>query len=744
MKKKKIFLKATLISSFLACSSFFILSCKNNEDTAINNENEKLESAFRDFNIKQKSNADLNQILASSITTEQELLKYFVLLNQKENIDYVFNFSRVSNGNNTSLIVNYKIQNKTSLKSKNKEFILNGFKNPDLPEVEDKLELAFKNFNIEQKQNIDLNEVLASSINNEEELLKYFSFNKEPNIEYIFISSTVNPQDEQSLIVNYEIRDKSSLKSKNKEFILSGFKKPVLIEDKNKFETAFNEFSIQKKPNINLSNVYTGYINYEYDLLDYFNLSNIKDDVEYQFVSSKQDENIPTKLNIKFKIKYKENVRFKTIEVDGFKQLNSEEQELNDALKTFNIYLKQGKDISNILATSINNENEFDKYFDYDLVLNTNAEFVSVSQDPLNISNLIVKFKITHDNNESLNYIKRIVISGFKDPNAVDLTPEQQKLKNQEIIDEIVQLIEITSLKDHTNISARDFNNDLFNEYFKVNHEDIEDLKLTNELIFPRNYIIKRDPDNFDNVIVKIIIFVGNNNTQVKKEKIFKIENFKSLISELDKKQSPNILLPFNSKSYKAKLEPVLIKQSSEQVYKDFINNKLTYEQWKIELMYQLRFFMYQMFSDNFTELDYWIEGGQTQGDRIIAKIEGIVKDSINNLVYFPQQLGNLKSKTTNLKSGQRISIEITPINFNEWRPGGLVRFGHLDGIYGFSFAKGCNNMTSNTFIKDIAGASFQEIYFDLKIDGQNQGFQRKWTQFNSPLFINLARIPLK
>lgn len=49
--------------------------------------------------------------------------------------------------------------------------------------------------------------------------------------------------------------------------------------------------------------------------------------------------------------------------------------------------------------------------------------------------------------------------------------------------------------------------------------------------------------------------------------------------------------------------------------------------------MYQIRFYLYQMFGDNYSEINYYIKNEQN-GTRFIAVGEGIIKENKKNVFF--------------------------------------------------------------------------------------------------------------
>lgn len=512
---------------------------------------------------------------------------------------------------------------------------------------------------------------------------------------------------------------------------------------KNQFELAFKSFNLKNK--VDISQILSSAITNETDLLKYFEYD-AKEDIKYTFISANADLNDLTKLIVVYKISSTKNpslFKNKVVLLTGFKNVFSE---FNIAFEQFNLYKRDNKiDLSKIKSSSITNENDLLKYFEYDEYSDVLYEFVSSKVSPESISKLIVTYKLTSTIDTRIFRNKIIILDGFNNPEAVKPNIEEEKRKNQIILDKIINLLRIDEVKSHSEISARDFLRDHnnFEKYFKVNREEIWDLNLGNDIQIPGFTLGKRDPNNLQNIIFTLSISVGKNDTIALGKKEIIIGGFKSLISDLDSSPSPSIILPTNAISYKGKIEPVIFEKIGENSYKDRINNKFTFEQLKVELIYQLRFWMYQMFSDNFSEIDYWIEEENTPNQSLIAKIEGIVKNDVDDLSYWSQQLGTIQSAKDNLKKGQKIKIQIKVLELKDWRPKGNGVFGFLDGIHGFSFAKGCENI--NFSINGDKGAyatTLPTSSFEVSIDNVPKISVNKWVNFTSVMFTVGATRP--
>ena len=80
---------------------------------------------------------------------------------------------------------------------------------------------------------------------------------------------------------------------------------------------------------------------------------------------------------------------------------------------------------------------------------------------------------------------------------------------------------------------------------------------------------------------------------------------------------------------------------------------------YKQDFMYLARFELYQMFSDNFSEINYY-GTNENNGKSFTAVAEGIIKDNkTENNCYF-QSIEPYTKKNVEVNTGDKIKIEIT------------------------------------------------------------------------------------
>lgn len=747
--KKKLWLNLICLSSFSFIPSI-IISCsnKNIDNETTDMDKIKFESAFNNFNLVKKQDVDLSRVYAKQITNEKELLKYFDLSNKDNDVEYKFISSNTSNQDKSTLNVVYELKYKNN--TKNKDIILKGFAieqfdNPSLSKEElNILKEKITNLSFEVNPNILPSQATKNDIN-------FINTNNQlPDgvlIDFNIVKNSIN--DDKGILKIEFILNSGQNNSDPKQLEISGFSNRNKNQDKIEFEEAFNKFDLKKKQNIDLSQKKSFEIDNEEKLLNLFTLENTNQNIDYKFILTKTefDPNKRSTLVVKYLLTSRKNEQLtsiKTLKINGFNDnLSEDEIEFEEAFMDFRIYKKnENTDLSQILASEINNENAFKKYFDDEQQWSGYLyNFISAKVDNKDISKLIVEYKITSETNQTLTKNKVFIFSGFKNPNVSPPTIDQIKEKNKKIVQKILNLLRIEKIKNNDDISARDFllnyTTKNFESYFKLNKDDILDLNLTQEKIdFPATPSANRIPNELNSILFTFKVSVGKGETYQESKISIKVDGFKSLLSDIDKNPSNSISPPPNAKSYKGFLEPVIFHSLGEDAYKDRIYKKFTFEQLKMELMYQLRFWMYQMFSDNFSEIDYWIEQGNMPGDKIIAKIEGIVKSDVENVEYWAQQLGNIKKSTDSLKTGDKITITLDVLDSQNWRPKGSGVFGFIDKIDGFSFEKGCQNI--NFALNGDKGAYATILptsSFNISINGNTKISESRWVNFGSVMF---------
>ena len=268
-------------------------------------------------------------------------------------------------------------------------------------------------FNIQKISNVDISSVLASDIDDEEELKKYFLFvNYDPeNFKYNFYFN-VDKNDKSKLNVNVIISHQGEQQSKL--FVLDGFKVPLGANEI--LNSAVSSFDIIKKADI--SDVLASEIKNENDLKKYFELVGMYPEYTYSFktisVFNKND------LRVTYNIYLSKNnqlTREKTITLVGFKKSEIVEDKLNNAFSEFNIVLKSNKSVSGTLASEIKEKKDVEKYFNLvgvNFEEGFNYSLNSVKQNENYTSKLDVVYEISY---RGMSKLKTITLDGFNPTN---------------------------------------------------------------------------------------------------------------------------------------------------------------------------------------------------------------------------------------------------------------------------------------------------------------------------------------
>ncbi|WP_412032677.1 hypothetical protein [Malacoplasma muris] len=212
-----------------------------------------------------------------------------------------------------------------------------------------------------------------------------------------------------------------------------------------------------------------------------------------------------------------------------------------------------------------------------------------------------------------------------------------------------------------------------YKSYLRINEEELRQ-KFGNEMKDYTNFnftFLKYENDRFDfnypSTIKFQILFDINNVTH---NKTININGFKvnpDWWGLLDRQPITNLVTPDGCTSYKGKLEKFKISELmeiSENKYKELLD-KTTKEDIRLNYMYQVRFGMYQMFSDNFSEINYYIKNETQEG--FIAVAEGIIKEDKTNFKWAIQPHTATMSGRTSVKAGDKVIYEIESYNnFNK------------------------------------------------------------------------------
>ena len=174
----------------------------------------------------------------------------------------------------------------------------------------------------------------------------------------------------------------------------------------NLLSEAVSSFAITLKSGQNVSGVLASSIQTEQQLLQYFELGGKKDGVTYTFKSSTPQTD-STKLDVVYEIEYQGQKNNKTITLEGFKQLT-----LQDAVSSFVITLKSGQNVSGVLASSIQTEQQLLQYFELGGKINgVTYNFESATPKSDDKTKLDVIYTISY---QSKSEKKTITLEGFK------------------------------------------------------------------------------------------------------------------------------------------------------------------------------------------------------------------------------------------------------------------------------------------------------------------------------------------
>lgn len=277
-------------------------------------------------------------------------------------------------------------------------------------------------------------------------------------------------------------------------------------------------------------------------------------------------------------------------------------------------------------------------------------------------------------------------------------------------------------------------NNELNNAYSK--YLVLADFKVTNDEWTSLN---PKKPNSITfSVEVKIGQFSSNDldsfinpNDENNLDKTFNFEvnDFKNeeLTTKLDLAEENQLKTPSDAQSYKGTLINTnfsLIDEIGENGYSQRMGEKFTWDKFKKELMYQVRFALYQQFCDNFSEINYYIKN-DVENRSVTAVAEGIIKNKSENQKIYPQHLVTPEEQQTNsLNPGQKVRIEISYSGSNsDWKPtiqpdaSGIINL----ATDSFSFAKGCDNIKNNKDLLTNAWFSFfpYQMKYNCYIDGK-------------------------
>ena len=217
-------------------------------------------------------------------------------------------------------------------------------------------------------------------------------------------------------------------------------------------------------------------------------------------------------------------------------------------------------------------------------------------------------------------------------------------------------------------------------------------------------------------------------------------------IGALDAAASPNIILPEGAISYKGNLAikpapPPVIAHSEFKKMVDF----MTWEEFVLEMLYQARFILWQQYSDNFSEIDYYTVVDEKH-KKLTVEAVGIVKTAMT-VDHYLQGIDNLNSGTSNdaIKTVTYQKGDVVKINFrsrwdennpNAWRPLAPAS-AHL-----FSYATPPNKIPSTKQPVFLVGITRWYLNWTRN---QETIYQENTLNFRNPIFVFwYARKPWK
>ena len=222
-------------------------------------------------------------------------------------------------------------------------------------------------------------------------------------------------------------------------------------------------------------------------------------------------------------------------------------------------------------------------------------------------------------------------------------------------------------------ITAKEFYNASINDsffprdYFEFNLDHIYKKFGSFAELADYSFVVKVQKGSFDFKNPRTLTILGSivqYGTDNSRDITLVLNDFKEdnpLIGELDKQPSVNLTTPTGAASYKGKLEKFLlsdIKLTSRSQYSTYLKH-LTWDMYNQDFMYLARFELYQMFSDNFSEINYY-GTNENNGKSFTAVAEGIIKDNkTENNYYFQSAEPYTEKRSVAVNTGDKIKIEI-------------------------------------------------------------------------------------
>ena len=337
-----------------------------------------------------------------------------------------------------------------------------------------------------------------------------------------------------------------------------------------------------------------------------------------------------------------------------------EETNLKNHIKKLNWKVKDQININQILADSIKKESDLLKIADLENKDEQKYLYEFRSINVINETDLNINYKvklIDAPNAVSATFID--TIEGFKSYNPVlDELKQIAKQATFSVNDKkrlasLVKAEEINWIeqKDHPDVTI------------KFEQLIVQDWKgfLGFKIVFSKektNFVLTINPDDAK-----------------------AIKGFQTIqVGKLDTMASPNINLPEGAVSYKGRLEikPDFPPVIEHKKFKQMID-WMTWEDFVKEMLYQVRFILYQQYSDNFSEIDYYIYNEERERG-VVVEAQGIIRDdvTINHRVLNWDDLGDpggpIGVKTTSYKSGEVVKITFrsrwdNDVSWIPWKP---------------------------------------------------------------------------
>ena len=423
-------------------------------------------------------------------------------------------------------------------------------------------------------------------------------------------------------------------------------------------------------------------------------------------------------------------------EIEKYKQLIKEIKEVIKLKKTKHVWYDESSFDYNQITTDnfLNLDYEIQKKFidfnwdELNEKFKNNALWIEEKGNKVKIDYTCKK---NQENQRQIDFQVEIIVGTERETILINqfsdfLDPNENKVENpekyEELANEIAKVINLipktNSDYDHRQITVEEYVNKTFLEqlnYFEINKDELyakfqQNVLDKNTLLeFEISPNFEFDINNPKSLKFDIYIIVSNEvveytfpkNIQSVKKVEKTIDTFKEpfeTISGLDKEEIKDLITPQGATSYKGKLERFRmqdIKISSENNYID-LNRNMTWNDFKKEMMYQVRFALYQMFSDNFSEINYYTHN-ERENRSLTATAVGIIKEKRNDVSYYFQYLGSPHKQKTNVETGDRIEISITYSGNgeNDWKPTmvstseGIINLGDLN----WSFKNNCDNL---------------------------------------------------